>query len=218
MVNRPSSEENSSLADANRVEAFSDGVFAIVATILVLEIHRPAGASGELAQELLENWPAYLSYVLAFLYVGIIWLNHHNLFQLIGKVDLTLNCANLAGLGMTVLLPFPTGVMADAFRLGNFADERAAVTLYAVVAALMSLAWLPLFIYLGRHPELMKPHAKAETFAYEVSRPIVGILSYALAAVLGWFVHPLLAVALFVFMVLYHAWTCQGIRSRRHAN
>jgi len=177
MTNQSSDEENSRLADANRVEAFSDGVFAIITTLLVLEIHRPTGAPGKLAEELLASWPAYLAYVLAFLYVGIIWLNHHSLFQLIGKVDLTLNWTNLAGLGMTALLPFPTGIMADAFRLGNFADERAAVTLYAIVAGLMSLAWLPLFIYLNRHPELMKSNVKAETFAREVSRPIVGVLS-----------------------------------------
>src|SRR6266404_4902268 len=83
------------LAEPGRVEVFSDGVFAIIITLLVLEIHRPPAIPGKLAEELLAAWPAYLSYALAFLYVGIIWLNHHGVFQYIRKVDLTLNWINL---------------------------------------------------------------------------------------------------------------------------
>src|SRR5581483_7750880 len=101
-------EKNVRLSNTTRIEAFSDGVFAIIITLLVLEIHRPNAAAGHLAQELLDNWPSYFAYFLAFLYVGIIWLNHHYLFQLIDKADISIAWTNLAGLGMTALLPFPT--------------------------------------------------------------------------------------------------------------
>lgn len=214
MTQHPLPDKESRLAETNRVEAFSDGVFAIIVTLLVLEIHRPEIVPGKLAEELLAAWPAYLSYALAFLYVGIIWLNHHALFKYIHKVDLPLNCINLGGLGMTSLIPFPTGVMADAFRSGNFDDQRAAVVLYALVAGLMSAAWLPIFPYLNRHPYLMGPNAKPGIMAAQMIRPVVGILSYGAAALLGWFVHPLLAIGFFVFMVGYHACTSQGINPR----
>ena len=207
-------ELNVRLSDTTRIEAFSDGVFAIIITLLVLEIHRPAAVPGKLAQELLGNWPSYLAYLLAFLYVGIIWLNHHHLFQLIEKADITIGWTNLGGLGMTSLLPYPTSVMADAFRMGTLADERASVVLYAIVAGIMSLSWLPLFIYLSRHPKLLKPEIRGGSFAKEMSRPIIGGVSYAIAALLGWFVHPVLAIAVFVFMVIYHAFTCQGVRRK----
>ncbi|HVY13324.1 MAG TPA: TMEM175 family protein, partial [Alphaproteobacteria bacterium] len=130
MTEKPAPNQELRLAETNRVEAFSDGVFAIIITLLVLEIHRPAGAPGKLLEELLHAWPSYASYALAFLYVGIIWLNHHELFKHIYRVDLSLNCINLAGLGMTSLLPFPTGVMADAFRHGTLEDQKVAVVVY----------------------------------------------------------------------------------------
>jgi len=199
------------LAEPSRVEIFSGGVFAIIITLLVLEIHRPPAVPGKLAEELLRAWPAYLSYALAFLYVGILWLNHHGVFQYIRKVNLTLNCMNLGGLGLVALIPFPTGVMADASRSGNLADQKATVVLYALVTGLMSAAWLPVSPYLHRHPELMRPDVKLEAVAAQVRRPVVGVISYALAALCGWFIHPLCAIALFVFMVAYHACTSQGV-------
>ena len=69
------------LCDTSRLEMFSDGAFAIIITLLVLEIHRPNAAQGPLAKDLLDEWPSYLAYALAFIYVGIIWLNHHYLFE-----------------------------------------------------------------------------------------------------------------------------------------
>jgi uncharacterized membrane protein len=213
----PPVTRNRRLAESGRVEAFSDAVFAITITLLVLEIHRPGLDQPELGRRLLEQWADYAAFSVSFVYIGVVWLNHHALFARIRNVDLGLNWINLLILGTAALLPFPTGVLAGAFSEGASGSREAAVVLYAIVGALMSAAWIPVFPYLARHPDLLLDPKDGALFARQYSRPLVGVGSYLLAAVLGYYVTPWLALALFVWMIVYHAITSEGLHANRLA-
>lgn len=199
------------LPEPRRLEGFSDAAFAIIITLLVLEIHRPTAATGHLGHALIDAWSSYLAYAVAFIYIGVIWLNHHYLFDRLSKVDFAMNWINLCIIGTTALIPFPTGVLAEAFRVGDITDQRAAVVLYALVASLMCVAWLPALWHLLRHCELAKPHLSEAVLAVEMFRPVVGILLYIIAAAVGWFIRPAIAACIFILVVGFYAWTSRGV-------
>ncbi|MBA2712872.1 MAG: DUF1211 domain-containing protein, partial [Rubrobacteraceae bacterium] len=112
----------------NRTEAFSDGVFAIAATLLVLELKIPHAESGGLLGALLEQWPSYATYVVSFLTIGIIWVNHHAILDRTRRVNRALLFINLIFLMVVAAIPFPTAVFADYLKEGH--DERLAAAIY----------------------------------------------------------------------------------------
>jgi Endosomal/lysosomal potassium channel TMEM175 len=116
-------------ASNTRIEALSDGVFAIAMTVLVLDLRAPSHREGMLLRGLVAQWPAYVSFLASFLYIGVIRTNHHATFRQIVSAGRSVTWANLGVLCGTVLLPFPTAVLADAFRAGSSADEQTAAIL-----------------------------------------------------------------------------------------
>ena len=204
--------------DPARLLGFSDAFFPIVITLLVIEIHVPEAPPGGLARALLEAWPSYAAFALAFVYVGVIWLNHHGLFRRIRRVDPGLNWINLAILGTAALIPFPTGVLAEALQSGNGDDQRAAIVLYGLFAAFMSAAWAPLFPYLERHRARLAPDVAKGYFAAQRSRPWIGIGAYAAAVAVGLLISPWGAIGIFIAILLYHAWSSEGFAMREEGS
>jgi uncharacterized membrane protein len=122
-----------------RLETFSDGVFAIAATLLVLEIG--VSSSDELGHALLHIWPSYLAYITSFVTIGIIWMNHHHTVSLIARTDRTMLFINNLLLLTIAFLPFPTKLVADYLRDPG---EQAAALAYAgtlVVMAILHQVW-----------------------------------------------------------------------------
>jgi uncharacterized membrane protein len=131
--------------DRSRLEAFSDGVFAVAITLLALDltVAGPEG-QGSLTDQLQGKWPAFVAYLLSFLTVGIIWVNHHMLVRSITKVDRTLLFLNLVLLLFVVLIPFGTATEAEYFPHDSW-DARVAMALYAGVFLGMSVSFASMF-------------------------------------------------------------------------
>ncbi len=134
--------------DTGRLVAFSDGVFAISITLLVLEIQPPTGDSS-LLDGLVDLWPSYLAYALTFLFIGQVWVNHHVMFDHIRAADRLVLLLNTLLLMVVAFLPFATSVLADAFRDGH--DERTAVVFYGIAFAVTALTFNGVWRYATRH-------------------------------------------------------------------
>jgi uncharacterized membrane protein len=130
--------------DRSRLEAFSDGVFAVAITLLALNIAVRGPGHGSLSGQLARQWPAFLAYLVSFFTIGIIWVNHHVLVRTITAVDRTLLFLNLVLLLFVVLIPFATSTVA-LYRLGQSWDGRVAVAVYAGVFLGMSIGFASVF-------------------------------------------------------------------------
>jgi uncharacterized membrane protein len=172
-----------------RLEAFSDGVFAVIITIMVLEMKVPHG--GELAS-LRPVLPVFLSYILSFVYLGIYWNNHHHMFHAVTQIRGPSLWANLHLLFWLSLIPFVTGWMGK----NNFATWP--VSLYGIVLFCAACAYTIL------ERSLIKHEGKHSTLAVAVGKDVkakTSILLYALAILLA-FVSPWLSCALYVLVAV----------------
>jgi uncharacterized membrane protein len=122
----------------NRLEAFTDGVFAIAATLLILEITVDTSRTNNLGSALLHLWPSYLAYVTSFITIGIIWMNHHTCIETIARVDRVFLFLNLLLLMTVSFLPFPTRLVAHYLQRPG---EQTAVYAYGVTLVVMAIVY-----------------------------------------------------------------------------
>jgi uncharacterized membrane protein len=186
----------------NRLEAFSDGVFAIAITLLVIEIRPPTLTEGEsLAEGLWDQWPSYLAYFLSFLVLGVMWLNHHRILEPARRVDGVVLVLNLNLLLWAVLIPFPTAVLADFLREGG-SDAETAVGLYGGVILLAAIAFTALFVAITR-PAIVDELPAPEIVRAARLRFGIGVGAYACAFGLSW-LSPGLALGVHGVMAAYY--------------
>lgn len=185
--------------ETGRIEAFSDGMFAIAITLLILEVKAPSPAAGHLASALLQQWPSYLAFLLSFFYIGVMWMNHHRMFTHIRRSNDTLLILNLLLLLGVTAVPFPTAVLAS--HLGTQDQKTAAVfynAVYTVIAVFFNVLWR----YAVRHELLDKRLAASADL---ISRQYaVGPLMYLVCLVLA-FVDVRLSIGVNVALAIYFA-------------
>ena len=126
------------------MDAFSDGVFAIAITLLVLDLHVPEVGEESLTHALAEQWPADASYAVSFLTIGIIWINHHGLFRYIERCDRPLLSLNIFLLMMVAVVPYPTALISHYARTPN---ATAAAVAYGGVMVTMALLFNAIWHY-----------------------------------------------------------------------
>jgi uncharacterized membrane protein len=190
------------LAESGRVEAFSDGVFAIALTLLVLDLHVPEGVRGDFARALSDQWQSYVAYLAAFLNIASIWISHHDLFTRVRRVDVRLIVANLVLLLVSSLFPFPASVISSAMRDGNHRDQVVACLLYAALGLSIPLAWRLIYGQLVRSPQLLE---EPGDLAYVLSwrrKALVSVVVYPIAALVA-VVAPVVALIAFVAVPFY---------------
>ncbi len=186
----------------SRTEAFSDGVFAIAITLLILEVRVPDSMSGELARDLANQWPSYAAYLVSFVVIGIIWVNHHDIFERITTVDRPLLFLNLLLLLTVAFLPFSTALLGRYIRQGDNAHIAAAV--YGANMMLIGLAFIVIWTYLARVPSLLEPEMGAQGALRARRAAAIGPVVYGLSIPLA-FVSPVACLILYAAIALYFA-------------
>jgi uncharacterized membrane protein len=146
--------------DTGRTEAFSDGVFAIAITLLVLDIRIPPTEYDHLLSALFHEWPAYLGFVTSFLTIGGIWLAHHGTFRRLRYANRTVMRVNLLLLMAVSFLPYPTRLVAESIR--SKSAERAAVVFYGLVLLAIAALFAALWGAVAANPELLQSDVSDE--------------------------------------------------------
>jgi uncharacterized membrane protein len=193
------------MSEASRTETFSDGVIAIAITLLVLDLRVPAEKTltEPLASALAGDWPAYAAYATSFLVIGIIWVNHHGVFELVGLVDRTTLFINLLLMMSIVAIPFTTSLMSEYLLAGDD-NARTAALVYSFVMLAMSAAFAALYTHVARHPALQAEGVDPVAVRRSIVRfSAAGLLLYLATMVVALVSAPLCLIAHFVIALYY---------------
>jgi len=199
--NRPSSSLSTS-----RVEAFSDGVFAVAITLLVFDIAVPEARSGTLPNALLHEWPSFASYAVSFLTIGIIWVNHHATLSRIEWVDRPFLFINLLLLMTVSFIPFPTNLLSHYIQHGS--DARTAAIVYAATMTALSLAFSGIWIYAINRGLLHTDRIDVTTARSSIPRFGLGLIIYGASIVVAYFT-PVGSLIMFAALAIFYVFDQQ---------
>jgi uncharacterized membrane protein len=184
------------VVETSRLEAFSDGIFAIAATLLILDVHR---AGGSVVHGLLHAWPSYAAYAISFLTIGIVWANHHTVFRQIARVDRAFLMINIVFLMVVAFSPFPTRVLAETLRGG----EASGAFAYGLTFTLMAVCYAALWFYAAAGRRLLAEDADPRVVSGISRSYLPGALAYGLATVSA-LLSAYLAVGLFAAIAVFY--------------
>jgi uncharacterized membrane protein len=184
-----------------RVEAFSDGVFAVAATLLIFNIQIDKTAPGGLLAALLAAWPKYAAYVASFLTIGVMWMNHHGLFERILRLDRALLFLNLLLLMAIVFIPFSTAELGTNIQVPR--DANTAASLYAINAFVIAIFFGAVWWYALMHSDLLAPNVDRQAALRAWPRFSVGSVVYLACVPLGQF-SPIAVVFVCAALAVYY--------------
>ena len=184
-----------------RVEAFSDGVFAVAATLLIFNIQVDKTAPGGLLAALLAAWPKYAAYVASFLTIGVMWMNHHGLFERIARLNRPLLLLNLLLLMAIVFLPFSTSLLGSNILVPR--DANVAASFYALNAFMIAVFFSAVWIYALTHPDVLRPDVDREAARRSWPRFSVGLVVYLGCIPLG-LLSPIAVVIVCAALAVYY--------------
>lgn len=184
-----------------RLEAFSDGVFAIAITLLVLDLKVPLDRSHDLGTALGSEWPQFAAYLVSFFVIGVIWINHHTVLDAIAKADKTLLVLNLALLLTVVTIPFTTSLFAEYLRDDGAAKIAAAI--YSGVMLLHGILWSIFWAYAANHPDLLEPDVDRVKAKASVRTFALGVPVYSVAVLLS-FVNAYVVLAVHLVLAIVY--------------
>jgi uncharacterized membrane protein len=182
-----------------RLAAFSDGVLAIAATLLILDV-RATGTP--LGRELVHIWPSYVAYATSFTTIGIIWVNHHTVIDQLSHVDRRFLFLNLFFLMVVAFIPFPTQLVAEHIRDGG-ADARNAALAYGFTCTFMAISFGLLWFYACQRGRLLRANCDPRTVA-GISRSFRPGVPLYLGSTLVAFASPAVSVALYVALAAFY--------------
>ncbi len=184
-----------------RLHALIDGVFAIALTLLVLDLPKPAHST-QLVHDLRHAWPSYVAYLVSFITIGLLWIEHHGMMSAVRGINRRFLERTLAFLLFISIIPWPTALAAD-YANQAMPEARAAAVLYAATMLMMGLSFAWGWRYLAAHPELVAEPARP-AFPAGTRRALLGALVYLLAVAVA-FLSPTASFAIDAFVAVYFA-------------
>ena len=190
-------------SDTSRLEAFSDGVFAIAITLLIIEIHVPqVDEQHSLTRALLDSWPSYFAYMISFVVIGIMWANHHAMFKDILRTDHTLIVLNLFLLLCVAFIPFPTAVLATYLRDGR--HQAVATAAYGGAMTVTAIGFGLLWFYPVIRGSFIDPAVSAARIRTRSLRFLPGTPLYAITVPLALYVSYKASLAVYVGLAILY--------------
>jgi uncharacterized membrane protein len=199
--------------DTGRLETFADGVMAIAITLLILEIDVPHVEEGRsLATALADQWPSYAAYVVSFITIGIMWVNHHHMFNLIRVSNHTFLVLNVLFLMTIAALPWPTALLAEYIR--NAHERTVATVVYGGTMVAIAIMFNVVWRYAARRHRLLVAEADATAIENINRSYAMGPVSYAIATLLA-FADAWISLFLFAALAGYYLLPVSGPRLER---
>ena len=202
--------------NSGRAESFSDGVFAVAITVLIFNL-LPIGHDALSYPVLRSAWPQYAAYVVSFLTIGIMWMNHHTLFGHVRLIDRPLLVLNLLLLMGVVAIPFPTALIAEHLTGPHRSGGSVAAVIYGIIMIVISICYNAIWEYLVRHAEALgsrnSPKALRDAIpgfgtgpglAAKVPRWSVGLIGYLAGTLIAAFYSPGFALAVYGALAIFY--------------